>query len=120
MRLNIILLALSSSVLSAQSPSPGSIQGKVTDDQNKAVAGALVMITRTFATPKDVTTPYSQSVKTAWHLLVLRASTRRQLFERMQLGSASTGHQSIGWTDAQDDHPGNQRLHPSDQSARPR
>jgi len=49
----------------AQSPSPGSIQGTVTDDQNKPISGAVVNITRTFATPKDVTTPYSQSVKTA-------------------------------------------------------
>jgi hypothetical protein len=52
-------------VLSAQSTSPGSIQGKVTDDQNKPIAGALVTITRTFAKPKDPITPYSQSVKTA-------------------------------------------------------
>lgn len=65
MRFTVIVLALGSSVLLAQSTSPGSIQGTVTDDQNKPIAGALVDITRTFATPRDVTTPYSQSVKTA-------------------------------------------------------
>src|ERR1022692_4511363 len=65
MRIAVLLLALGSAVLLAQSISPGSIQGTVTDDQNKPIAGALVSITRTFATPKDVTTPYSQSVKTA-------------------------------------------------------
>jgi hypothetical protein len=64
-RLTEIVFALGSSVLLAQSTSPGSIQGKVTDDQSTPIAGALVTITRTFATPKDVTTPYSQSVKTA-------------------------------------------------------
>jgi hypothetical protein len=42
-----------------------SIQGKVTDGQNKPIAGAFVTITRTFAKSKDVTTPYGQSVKTA-------------------------------------------------------
>jgi hypothetical protein len=65
MRIPVILLALGSSLLLAQSTSPGSIQGTVTDDQNKPIAGALVSITRTFATPKEVVAPYSQSVKTA-------------------------------------------------------
>jgi len=65
MRLAAIFVVLESSVLLAQSPSLGSIQGKVTDDQNKAISGAIVTITRTFATPKAVTTHYSQSVKTA-------------------------------------------------------
>src|ERR1017187_342445 len=65
MRIAVLLLALGSAVLLAQSISPGSIQGTVTDDQNKPIAGALVVISRTFATPKAVTAPYSQSVKTA-------------------------------------------------------
>lgn len=53
MGIAMMLLVLGSSVLSAQSTSPGSIQGTVTDDRNKPIAGALVTITRTFATPKD-------------------------------------------------------------------
>lgn len=64
MRIAIILLAGWWSVLSAQTTT-GNIQGRVTDDQNKPVAGATVLVTRTFATPKDVSTPYSQTVKTA-------------------------------------------------------
>jgi hypothetical protein len=52
-------------VLSAQSTSLGSIQGTVSDAQNKPIAGAVVIVTRTFQTPKDVVAPYSQSVKTA-------------------------------------------------------
>ena len=65
MQMAIMFIALGCSVLSAQSTPPGSIQGTVTDGQNKPIAGALVTITRTFATPKKVTAPYSQSVKTA-------------------------------------------------------
>jgi hypothetical protein len=65
LRLAVVLLALGSSVLSAQSTSPGSIQGTVTDAQNKPFAGALVIFTRTFQTPKEEVAPYSQSVKTA-------------------------------------------------------
>jgi hypothetical protein len=64
MRLVIILLTLGSSVLSAQTTSPGSIQGIVTDGQNNPIAGALVIISRTFK-PKEVVAPYSQSVKSA-------------------------------------------------------
>jgi hypothetical protein len=59
------LLIWGSSVLSAQTGSPGSIQGTVSDAQNKPIAGAVVIVTRTFKTPKDVVAPYTQSVKTA-------------------------------------------------------
>src|ERR1700682_673887 len=64
MRLAVFLLALGSSALSAQTTAVGSIQGTVTDGQNKPIAGALVIITRTFK-PKEAVAPYSQSVRTA-------------------------------------------------------
>src|ERR1035438_4622661 len=63
MLITVILLALGGSVLSAQTTA--SVQGTVTDEQNKPVAGALVTITRTFKIPTAVVTPYSQAVKTA-------------------------------------------------------
>jgi hypothetical protein len=64
MRITVIILALGSSVLWAQSISPGSIQGTVTDTQNKPIVGATVRIIRTF-TLNEAVVPYSQSVKTA-------------------------------------------------------
>jgi hypothetical protein len=63
MRIAVMLLALGGSVLSAQTT--GSVQGTVTDERNKPVAGALVTITRTFKIPTAVVVPYSQTVKTA-------------------------------------------------------
>lgn len=60
----VLVLVLGSLLLSAQNSSTGSVRGIVTDNKGKPIAGALVAITRTFATPKDFTTPYSQSVKT--------------------------------------------------------
>jgi hypothetical protein len=68
MRLAATLFALGSSVLwsqtSTQASLQGSIQGTVSDTQNQPIAGALVIITQTFKTPKEVVAPYHQSVKT--------------------------------------------------------
>src|SRR5579885_564035 len=65
----VFVLGSSNWLVCAQGPAPapqlGSFQGTVTDAQNKPVAGALVMITRTFRTPNEVVSPYSQSVRTA-------------------------------------------------------
>lgn len=64
MRLTVTMLMLGSSVLSAQTGLPGSIQGTVSEQHGLPIAGATVYITRTFA-PKELVTPYSQSLKTA-------------------------------------------------------
>lgn len=67
MRKAILCFALWISASFAQTTT-GTIQGTVTDTSNKPMAGALVTITRTAASatsPKDVITPYSQSVKSA-------------------------------------------------------
>lgn len=66
MRIAVIFLAFGSSFLPAQSVSGGSIQGTVTDDQNKPVAGALVTVNRTLAASAKVAqTPFSRTIKTA-------------------------------------------------------
>jgi hypothetical protein len=65
MRIAVIFLVLGGAGLLAQSPSSGSIQGVVADSQNKPIAGAVVIVSRTFTSHKAATAPYSQSVKTA-------------------------------------------------------
>jgi hypothetical protein len=63
MRLAVLFLAIGGSVLSAQTAT-ATIQGTVTDEQNKGIAGAIVIIHRTFAA-KTAVTPYSRTMKTA-------------------------------------------------------
>jgi hypothetical protein len=64
-RKTFMMVLLAGSALLAQSNLGGSIQGAVTDEQNKPVAGAIVTITRTFAIPKETIVPYRESITTA-------------------------------------------------------